>query len=255
MNIFEKMGDPDFIERMKAISSERKAKGLFNGYNCPKCKDSGWIFPDMWNQSFTAVPCDCAEARYQATADKKAGVTLDKNFRNFKLDTDLAKSMYSKAKVYIERFDKNNKSLLILGQSGSGKTHLMTAIMDELRSSHKRLKQQYFSYIDLILLMREYAKINQVMYRKTLDDFKKLDLLLIDDLFKGGLENDDLRIIFDVINTLYMEKVKLIVTSEFLIDDIRELDEAIAGRLYEMAGENKILIGKDAGRNRRFSSK
>ena len=109
---------------------------------------------------------------------------------------------------------------------------------------------------------REIQRIKAVMY-KNLDRYdemiarvSQLPWLYIDDLFKGAIkgsemQSQDQQIMFDIINSRYVNRMPTIVSSEFPLDEITRADEGIGSRLKEMLepyvytvlGENRRLRG------------
>ena len=65
--------------------------------------------------------------------------------------------------------------------------------------------------------------------------YKNIEILLIDDLFKGGITEADIRIAFEIINHRYINKLPMMVSSELTIKEILSKDEAVGSRIYEMA--------------------
>ena len=81
-------------------------------------------------------------------------------------------------------------------------------------------------------------------------------MLYIDDFLKSHKHTDsELNIAFEVINGRYVSRKLTIISSEMTLSDIYNADEAIAGRIREMCGENVIAISADTKKNirqRRF---
>ena len=60
-----------------------------------------------------------------------------------------------------------------------------------------------------------------------------------------------MRLAYELINYRYVKKLTTIISSEKQLDELMEIDSAIAGRINEMAGNYLIKIkGKD--KNLRF---
>jgi DNA replication protein DnaC len=97
-------------------------------------------------------------------------------------------------------------------------------------------------------------------YSKMIDEFKRVDVLYIDDLFKTGKDMyntvqkptaADVNVAFEIINFRYNNPGLLtIISSELSEDELIDIDEAIGGRIYERA--KAFTIGKDRSRNYRI---
>lgn len=133
-----------------------------------------------------------------------------------------------------KNFDKSckNKSIIFVGQVGSGKTHLSMAIANSLME--KGVGVLYMPYRDNIISLKQ-NMMDEEYYRKVMNKFKRAKVLLIDDLFKGSISGSDVNIMFEIINYRYLNGLPVIVSCEKSIDEIMNIDEAIGSRLYEMS--------------------
>ncbi len=76
---------------------------------------------------------------------------------------------------------------------------------------------------------------------------QKVDVLFIDDLFKGRTSPTPFQIeqMFAVVNYRYMNHLPLLISSERSNHDLLEIDEALGSRIYEMTRDfNTELRGK-----------
>ena len=137
---------------------------------------------------------------------------------------------------------------LALGQSGIGKTMICASICNQ------RLKE--FHQVKYMIWNEFVDKLKRMSYDSDRDDFfneyAKAEILYIDDLFKGKVTETDVNVAFQLINERYNTNLVTIVSSELLLKDLREIDEAIAGRLKEKAKSYCIQVAKDSSKNYRF---
>ena len=100
-------------------------------YKCNKCNDRTFILIDN-----EAVPCECRALREAESILKHSGISKEfskKTFDNFDYSRNaLAVNIYTLAKCYANSFTDIEKercnSVLFMGQSGCGKSHLSLAI-------------------------------------------------------------------------------------------------------------------------------
>ena len=59
-------------------------------------------------------------------------------------------------------------------------------------------------------------------------------ILVIDDLFKNGAADADVRIIFEILNYRYLNRLPIIISSEMVSFELLDIDEAIGSRIREM---------------------
>lgn len=146
---------------------------------------------------------------------------------------------YAFCKAVSEKYDKDNRSdidpnkvfnpLIIYGDSGLGKTHLMKAIEHDVSKKHPELK---------IIYTTGEAFINELVkaleLRETVDfheKYRNADLLLVDDIqIIAGKERmqDEF---FHTFNDLYNAGKQIVLTSDVLPSKITKLQDRIATRL------------------------
>lgn len=97
-------------------------------YSCEKCKDTGYLEYKM---------CDCMKRELVLLGYENSGLGAllgRQKFDNFSLDfyspenRELMQGNLMLCKSYAENFEKGSPSLLMMGSTGLGKTHLSTAI-------------------------------------------------------------------------------------------------------------------------------
>ena len=135
--------------------------------------------------------------------------------------------------------------MILCGQSGAGKTHLCTATFVQL-SFDRGLDGRYLLWPSDSRRMKAAAKDGNEQY---INDFKQCSFLYIDDLFKGKKDSEptdaDVRLAFDILDYRYNHKLPTIISSEMLLEEIRDLDVAIYRRIREMCGPYIGNIGRD----------
>ena len=82
------------------------------------------------------------------------------------------------------------------------------------------------------------------------------DVLYIDDFMKTAGGNSptkaDIELAFDVINARYNARATTILSTEWSIDGLLNLDEAMASRIVEMASKSTLLTFSGEGKNWRL---
>lgn len=171
-----------------------------------------------------------------------------KTFDNFETESrdNQIKVAKDYALLYCNEFSNIKKdrfnSFVVLGQVGSGKTHLLFAIANSLLSSGVQVI--YFPYVEAI----NDLKSNFEIIEEKVERLKKVEVLFIDDLFKGRDKPTSWQIetMFSIINYRYLNHLPILLTSEKDFDLLIEIDEAIMSRIYEMSrGYRFVLKGKE----------
>lgn len=236
---------------LSKIKQNLDLKSKPTSYDCELCKDTGYVKSGVDKHGLDKyIPCKCKVEEYYKQIIKNSG--LDKNFENYTFDKfdDYTKDLKI-AKAICEKFpeDKEAKTLLLLGRSGTGKSHLATATAKKILEEKKEP-----------LLYYRFREIMQELKGLTLDTqnrnnymsrIKNVKNLYIDDLFK----NTDFRsaterqYTFEILDYRYSKGLKTIVTSEYSFNKLLKIDEAIAGRLGQMC--NGYLFNFDDVENYR----
>lgn len=215
-------------------------------YDCAECKNTGYVETD----NNTIAKCRCYKIRQSLDFIQKSGLeeALKHNtFANFKEETEEQRRIKSLAKKYVENGGEN--WLLLCGQSGSGKTHLCTAVVGELLKGGKAVL--YLPYRDELPRIKSYILDNE-SYRHLMNRWQQYEVLYIDDLFKGTTTERDKSIIFELIDYRYRNCLKTIISTEYTVEELVTLEEATAGRILERSGEWKYEISKSYGKNYRL---
>ncbi len=150
------------------------------------------------------------------------------------------------ANIYAKNFkqlqsDRRN-SIMFMGQVGSGKTHLSLAIANKLMD--KGIGVIYMPYRESIMSLKQNI-MEEESYKKLMNRYKNSRVLLIDDLFKGGVTKSDLNIMFEIINHRYFNNLPMIISTEKYLEELMNIDEAIGSRIIEMSKAYIInLVGK-----------
>lgn len=229
-----------------------KSQTLKQTIKCEKCQDTYWI---QTNNGYKK--CDCIHIEISKNNWLNFGIKHEevKKIADYIPTDSLTASLKAKAVNYIKNFkniksDREN-SFGILGQSGSGKSHISIAVGAALLS--EGFKVIYMPYLEVMRELKANA-MDQENYIKVLSKYQRADVLIIDDLFKdkvqGGkliasLTEADMKHIYPIINFRYLNRLPVLFSSECTAEMLEKLDEALAGRIIESCGDNiTTLKGK-----------
>ncbi len=119
--------------------------------------------------------------------------------------------------------------LFVYGGVGLGKTHLIMAIGNYVKTNYPNLSVRYIGTENFMTEM-----IYAIQNRQTVEfknRYREVDVLLIDDIhFLSGKESLQEEI-FHTFNTLYNAKKQIVITSDKSPEDIPKLEERIVSRL------------------------
>ena len=118
--------------------------------------------------------------------------------------------------------------LVIYGRSGVGKTHLLLAIKNHIKTKFPSKRVEYIRCEDFT------NQLISSLHDGTMDSFRNrfrtTDVLLMDDIqFIAGKESTQEEF-FNTFNALYQEKKQIVVTCDRPPKDIKSLDDRIRSR-------------------------
>lgn len=200
------------------------------GYDCAKCGNTGTI-THQENGILYSKECDCMMIRRSMRRIRNSGMTdmLSRYTLDNFIETAETKTIKDQAKQFIG----DSGWWYIAGRSGSGKTHICTAICSEIIK--QGIEVYYMSWRDESVNLK--ASVNDVeYYDKRMKKLKTVSVLYIDDFLKAGDSDADIRLAFEILNARYNDrKLRTIISSERELETLFDRDEALAGRIYERA--------------------
>lgn len=194
--------------------------------------------------------CKCQEVEISKRQWRSAGIDPEKSkqtFGNFEVWSESSRTAKNTAIAYYKAFEEvrsvRRNSIMLCGQVGSGKTHLSIALA--LNLIQKGIRVVYMPYRDIITSLKQ-NMLDEEYYKKQISKYKTAEVLLVDDLFKGKINETDINIMFEIVNYRYLNYLPMIVSSEFTLDRMLNFDEAVGSRIYEMCKDYTVQIeGKE----------
>ena len=204
-------------------------------YSCAECGDTGIV-----NGGY----CGCFRKRVieENFRSSNIGQTLDgQSFDTFDLncypDTtsdknplsprENAKRNYTVCKMFADNFDNVQKSLLLIGGTGLGKTFLSTCVAKQLLTAGKSVI--YISAVDF------FKRIEKSRFEQTDEDvrlFETCDLLIIDDLGTEAPSVYTTAVFSDILDKRMRCGRKMILSSNNRFSDFEKLyGERVSSRL------------------------
>ena len=222
--------DFDFI----ADWNNRKVEPT-DGIDCPICFNKGYIRKkrdingDNSIQNSYLVECKCKNKRKAILNAKNSGLheLLEHRVSNYKGYNKTTLEARNLAIKYIQ--SKSQDWFVLLGQSGSGKTMLCSAICNELLNQGKEVIYQSWN-----TLVSEYKHQLRNGSNELIEKLQTAEVLYLDDLFKGSQTDFDVKnIAYDIINYRYNNNLTTIISSEYTLNELMDIDSAIAGRIKQ----------------------
>lgn len=208
--------------------------------NCPDCEGTGYVYYIDANDYEYSRVCDCImKQRAEFKRKARSGMTTSQ-FDTFETKEEW-QHMIKNASM---QFASHGKGWFFIGgQRGCGKTHLCKAICDKLME-HKTVG--YMNYVS------EVRRLKYDGEERDIDNWKNIEVLYIDDLFKVAPTDAELKIVFEILNHRYENGKTTIISSEHTFNELMEIDEAIASRIKEKSGSYMLNIAPNESRNYRL---
>ncbi len=218
-------------------------------YECPLCNDTGYT-PD-------SKKCSCRiqrEIKYAKEASFIPPELGGYSFDDFDLkyyskvpnsDYDMSAyenilSVLDTCKSFCDNFGKSTKNLYIYGESGLGKTMLVTCMANELISKKNIVMYQTASNLFKILEGYKFSKDTGEEINLLYDQLYNCDLLIIDDLGTEFLNTFTQSMLFDILNTRLLSKRSTVISSNLMVKDLKKTyTERISSRIL---GEYDLLL-------------
>lgn len=221
--------------------------------------DKAWEWRDTYSKQ-----CECVKKDRMNNLMKSSEITDEfkkLGFRSFVKEgkPQVVVDAYDTAYEYFNRFNHiktlRQNSIALMGVPGAGKTHLLTAVANNLILKLS-VPVLYFPYVEGF----DDLKDDFDLLETKLERMKKVEVLFIDDLFKptaGKPRATEWQIekMYAVINYRYLNKLPILVSSELSIDEIVRVDAALGSRIYEMCEDYVVQIaGETMELNHRLKS-
>lgn len=246
--------DPQDYEARR-VAMMNQMPGNLTGYDCPRCLNRGGSYK-LENGYITFVQCSCEAIRRSIRRAKKSGLgdLLERHtFEAFQTP----ESWQARAKKLAQEYAAAPDGWFVAsGASGSGKTHLCTAICKHLLDDGRAVRYE---------LWRETAQkikaaaLDGDARSKLIDPLKNAEVLYLDDFLKTARgtapTKADIELAFDIIGARYNTKTLTLLSTELTVDELLSLDEALGGRIHEMCRKGaQYLSFVGANKNWRLRS-
>ncbi len=201
--------------------------------DCPICGNKGYVTRKDENGILWSRECECMNTRRSIRRINDSGIqdmTQRYRFDNYETPTPTYEDIKRRAQEFVK---SPVECFVIMGRSGSGKTHICTAICNSLMADGWNLKY--------MMWRTESAKLKAMVndreeYEKSLNRLRNIPILYIDDFWKGTVTDADINLAFTILNDRYnMKNKKTIISTELSMEMILDKDEAIGGRIAERA--------------------
>jgi DNA replication protein DnaC len=262
-------GDDRDLNALKAKTEELKARQtallrmnalpedyLDMQFHCTKCKDTGYIGGEKCNCLRQAI----ADLMYSNSNIKS--ILANENFNNFSFryygddyideSTGLSplsnmQKVVANCKSFVKHFNNKHDNLLLLGNTGVGKTFLANCIAKELLDKGNTVI--YLTAFRLFDILEKYKfgknEENSYAASNQFDYILDCDLLIIDDLGTEFYNSFTTSQLYLIINERLLRKKSTIISTNLSLPDINSTySERVYSRIISLYLVQRI-VGED----------
>ena len=216
-------------------------------YECSKCKDTGFVTINNTNQY-----CNCFRQKlvnYEYNQNNLLKLE-DENFKTFDsgfFSKEVNKEKYKsdkspydnimQIKKIAEDFcvnigKKEQKSLMFVGPTGTGKTFMSNAIAKEVINKGYSVIYQTAPILMDMLINSKFKSLKDGNSKEQYDNVFDVDVLIIDDLGTETLSNTKFTELFNIINTRLLKDKKTIISTNLNLNELASFyDERVISRI------------------------
>ena len=220
-------------------------------YTCPTCSDTGFVGTKM---------CSCLKQLLIMKNIKSSGMgnLIDKqSFENFNLDVynndpqirERMERNLKIAKAFASNFARHHDNLLLIGTTGTGKTHVSTAIAKAVISQGFDVlydsAQNIINDFETDKFRSGYQPTEPVSNK-----YLECDLLIIDDLGAEFVSQFSVSALYNLINTRQNKGLSTLISTNL---SATELAGKYEGRIYSRIIGADYIVLRFEGNDRRIS--
>lgn len=168
------------------------------------------------------------------------------SFDNYETNEEWQKKIKQNAIDYADNFD-GNKWFVIMGITGSGKSHICTSMI--FRLAGRGVKTRYVSWLSF----KNELKADLDSSKSKIYVLKDYPVLYIDDFLKTGNDGTptayDLEVATEILWHRYENNLPTILSTEYDFSKVAGFNNAMVGRINQMAEGYVNSIGNDEKRD------
>ena len=218
-------------------------------YFCEKCSDTGYT-----NKGQTVCSCLREALIKESIAASGIGRLInEQSFDNFDVEWyrrnpdnyDRMRANLAAAKNYVKSFKNKRGNLLLIGTTGTGKTHISTAIARDL--IHQGYDVLYDSAENVFSdFEQDRFRSGYGPYEPKAEKYLRADLLIIDDLGTELTNQFTLSCLYNLLNTRHNRGLATVISTNLTPDQLEmRYEDRISSRLIGRDTQILVFVGDD----------
>lgn len=237
-------------DRKKKILKENgySEDALSIKYTCPACEDTGFIGGRRCKCYINLLKeIERAKIEKIAPIDECTFESFDTNYYPEEMDgvcpKKKAEIIKENCKRYATSFTKRSNSLLFMGNTGLGKTHLSLAIANVVINRGYSVIYGTAQNILRDLQNENFGRTDNLRYFE--NEILSTDLLILDDLGTEFKNQFTVSCLYNIINSRLCAKLPTIISTNYTFEELEEkYDQRITSRITGQYS-TLILVGND----------
>lgn len=227
------------LKILKDIKAKHGLEKLEMQYDCPLCKDEGYV---------NGKQCKCLKTEISKLLLKDSGFEKLENFDEAIKTSEELEPLYKKMKEWCNC--KSAKNLIYFsGPSGVGKTHLLRCMANEFITNGKVV-----NIVTSLNLSLDFKTFSKTADEQLLKKYINPEVLFVDDLGTEPIfKNVTIEYLYLIINERKLRNKKTVITSNLGLEEISDrYDERIFSRIVDQNTSIAVFID---GKDRRLTKK
>lgn len=209
-------------------------------------------YKDLGNGREACINPSCPACRSESRAKEiigKAGIQkrfLNCTFENYEANGELQTYVKSKVQSFADNFPKvllAGSSLILSGSVGTGKTHLSCAVANQLAlSGYTSCLRTVSELVQSIRDGRNWS--NNKTSSQLIDEYAAFDLLIIDEFGVQSGTDNELNILFDVVNARYADQKPTMALTNLSKEEFKQ---KVGDRIFDRLTHKGVFLPLEWG--------
>lgn len=196
---------------------------------CPLCDGLGHSMREDERGYLYAQPCRCLSLQRRVTAFNRSRIPakfFDRDLVNYEPQSERQSSAQLAASKFVRNFTPGIPGFLLMGPVGTGKTHLVCAVLAQL-TLERGVACRFVDFFHLLHDLKDGFSLNRPM-GELLGPLEEVTVLAVDELGKGKSNEWELSVLDELISKRYNQQKTTLFTTNYTNDP---------DTTYSLAGE------------------